>query len=514
MNLNISYCGETRSHDKHWQFCVGSCHAPMAQRADYLEQLKFVHDELGIERVRFHGLFNDDMKVGMSLKNFMPVPYAGKFKEYSFFQIAKIYDNILKTGMRPFVELGFMPKTLASGKRKCTFEYKGNITMPKDLDEWSGFIKQFIEFLTDRYGADEVSNWYFEVWNEPNLPVFFAGTQKDYFRLYAATVKAIKSVNPKIKVGGPSSANCAWIGDFVKYCKSNDLPCDFLSTHQYAGDPIGHVLRIGELLKEGKRRLSNLKNSEGGSVLEGARMLLPDDSEQITDRDVFVENLEHITPETQGIPLYYTEWNVSATCTAKINDTRRAASYAVRTVLATEGKVAGTSWWTFSDLFEEIQFFPDPFSGAFGMINNYGIPKPSFYAFKMLSMLGDERLVLPDRHAEPVEIAAFKKGDIRQVLLYKQNFFADNGNEDICSVQVDGFEATKAYAYKIDETHCNPLAVWQSLGSPKYLKPQDVEFIKSKSSLQKEEIPFEGKDGKTVVSAALHNNDVYLIELI
>lgn len=514
MNFSLSSDCALKNHDKHWQFCVGSCHAPMAHRVDYLEQLKFAHDELGIERVRFHGLFNEDMKVGMTFKNFMPLPSAAKFKEYSFFQIGKIFDNLLKIGVKPFVELGFMPKIMASGKRQCNFEYKGNITMPKSLDEWSGFITDFVNFLIDRYGSEEVSSWYFEVWNEPNLSVFFAGSKKDYFRLYEATAKAIKAVDSRIQVGGPSTANCAWIEDFVDFLSTNNIPCDFVSTHQYAGDPMGHVFRLGAFLKSMRSRLKAMRKSEGGSVLEGARLMLVDESEQITDRNVFMKNLKTVRSQARGIPVIYTEWNVSATCTAAINDTRRAASYAVRTVLAAEGELKATSWWTFSDLFEEIQFFPDPFSGAFGMINNYGIPKPSFYGFKLLSMLGDKRYDLPKKPDDSIEFAAFKKGGTTQILAYKQNFIAESGSAESCEIQIERENAPSAvYIYKIDETHCNPLAVWQNMGSPKYLKPEQVEFIKQNSSLKKEKLNFKFENGKLALLTELCNNDVQLIEV-
>lgn len=498
-------------HVKHWQFCVGSCHAPMAQRVDYIEQLKFIHNELGIERVRFHGLFNDDMKVGMTLHNLVPLKAARKFSQISFTQIGKIFDNVLSTGVRPFVELGFMPKILASGKRKCSFEYKGNITMPRSLDEWSNLIVDFVEFLRDRYGVNEVKEWYFEVWNEPNLPSFFAGSKEDYFKLYRATALAIKSVDKDIKVGGPSTANCEWIDDFTTFCTANKVPCDFVSTHQYAGDPIGHVFKISKILQDVRISYKQMKKSNGGTVLEGARILFKDKSEAIDDRNVFTKNLATITPQAKGLPIYYTEWNVSATCTASINDTRRAASYAIRTILNTEGKLAGTSWWTFSDLFEELQFFPEPFSGAFGMLNIHGIPKPSFYAFKLLSLLGDERFELPPLDAE-IEAAAFKKSNTIQFLVYRQNFSAENGEAKAYEIEFEG-KPTSATIRKIDSTHCNPLAIWQEMGSPSYVKPTEVEYIKSRSSLIQESLNFSYIDGKTLIRGELFNNDIHLIEL-
>ncbi len=512
MDFIISKDTPLKPLDKHWLFCVGSCHAPLAHRVDYLEQLKYVHDELGFERVRFHGIFNDDMQVGMTLRNVLPVPSAKNFRQFSFYQVSRVYDNILKTGMRPFVELGFMPKILASGKRKCPFSYKGNITMPKSLDEWADFITQFLKFLIDRYGLDEVRQWYFEVWNEPNLIAFFKGKKEDYFKLYETTAQAIKAVDPAIAVGGPSTANCAWIDDFVKFCKEKNIPCDFVSTHQYAGDPLGHVLPVGKMVGAFLKRLKTMRRSSG-TVLEGARIALPDESEAITDRNIFIKNAEAIKPEAQGAPLFYTEWNVSAANTAYINDTRRAASYAVRTVLAAEGIINKTSWWSFSDIFEEIQFFPEPFSGQFGLITIYGIPKPSFWAFKILAMLGPERYALEKRPDDEIELAAFKKGDSTQLLVYRQNFIAEKGAPESFTVTV-GRETQSASVYKIDEEHGNPLALWQAMGSPPYLKPAEVEDIKRRSAMEKEDLPFVCENGKTTVRGALHNNDVWLIELV
>lgn len=513
MKIVLKKDAPLKPYEKQWQFSIGSCHAPMAHRVDYLRQLKMVHDELGIERVRFHGIFNDDMKVGMTLRNIVPLPAAKKYKQFSFYQIARVYDNLLEIGVRPFVELGFMPKILASGKRKCFFEYKGNVTMPKSIEEWSDFITQFINFLIDRYGREEIAQWYFEVWNEPNLIAFFSGSKKDYFRLYEATARAIKNIEPRIKVGGPATANCAWIEEFVSFVKDNDIPCDFISTHQYAGDPLGHVIKVGAMARALHKRLSNLRKHSGG-VLEGTRMIFVDDSEKITDRDMLINCAKNVKRQAGDIPVYYTEWGVSATCTAPINDTRRAASYAIRVLLATEGIIDKTSWWCFSDIFEELQFYTEPFSGSFGLVDIYGIPKPSFYGYKLLSMLGDSKYELENSQNTPVEWAAFKKGEMTQLLLYKQNFDPSNGVLDNISIEIEcGVEPKSVWIYRIDEQHCNPLKLWEEMGKPDYLKPSEVEKIKEASALKKEPLDFEYRDGKVVLATGLYNNDVQLIEV-
>ena len=165
---------KTEHFNHYWETCVGSCHGYTALREDYREQLKEAHDQLGFKYLRFHGILDDDMCV-VQEEN-------GKIL-YNFVNIDNIFDFLLDIGMKPFMEIGFMPKAFASGTTTL-FHYNANNTMPKDFDEWDRFITTMMNHFIDRYGIDEVRTWFFEVWNEPNLKFFFNGTQKDYFKLY------------------------------------------------------------------------------------------------------------------------------------------------------------------------------------------------------------------------------------------------------------------------------------------------------------------------------------------
>ena len=158
-----------------------------------------------------------------------------------------------RRGMKPFVELSFMPQHLAKEDVRGMFFYRPNICMPKDDQAWIDYIQSFVRFLIDRYGQEEVESWYFEVWNEPDLPVvFFHGTREDYFHLYEITARAIKEVDEKIRVGGPSTSGSKWVKSFVAFCKEHNVPVDFVTTHQYAGDPLGGVLRSGRAGERGR----------------------------------------------------------------------------------------------------------------------------------------------------------------------------------------------------------------------------------------------------------------------
>ena len=192
MDFLISSDAPRIPHKKHWQFCVGSGHALLALRTDYTKQLKFIRDTLGIERVRFHGIFCDDMRTRADLSQMFPAPGAESFTEENFRACGLAYDNVLEAGMKPFVELSFMPKALSEKKREGVFFYRPCVDPPADPEAWAAYVQRFIRFLIHRYGAEEVRSWFFEVWNEPDLQVvFFSEDRESYFRLYETTVRAV-----------------------------------------------------------------------------------------------------------------------------------------------------------------------------------------------------------------------------------------------------------------------------------------------------------------------------------
>src|SRR5690348_81418 len=186
--------------------CVGAGRANEGLRADWQRQLTYAHRECGFQYIRMHGLLTDDMGVYRENK--------GK-PEYNWQYIDELFDFLHSIGMKPFVELGFMPNALASGS-KTIFWWRGNVTPPRDMAKWADLIRAFVLHEQERYGKAEVRTWYFEVWNEPNLKDgFWTGTQQQYFDLYAATARALKSVSPDYKVGGPATAGCGWVPEFI-----------------------------------------------------------------------------------------------------------------------------------------------------------------------------------------------------------------------------------------------------------------------------------------------------------
>ncbi|HEX5400115.1 MAG TPA: glycoside hydrolase, partial [Verrucomicrobiae bacterium] len=278
-----------------FNFCVGAGRANEGLRADWQRQLTYAHEQCGFKYIRFHGLFDDDMGVYRE-ENGKP--------QYNWQYIDELYDFLERIGMKPFVELSFMPDALASG-RKTIFWYRGNVTPPKDMNKWSDFIKAFVEHEQERYGHDEVSKWYFEVWNEPNLRNgFWTGSEQDYFNFYAATARAIKSVSPDYKVGGPATAGCGWISEFIHFCDTNHAPVDFISTHTYG---VGQGFL--DVTGTSGTALSRNPDSIWGDVKRVRREIA----------ESAMPNLE----------LHFTEWSSSYTPSDPMHDSYLSAAYIV-----------------------------------------------------------------------------------------------------------------------------------------------------------------------------------------
>lgn len=509
MNISINRNAPRTKTDFSWQMGLGNCHAYLLHRADMLRHIKLAHDELGIRYLRCHGVFDDDMLTYQRMgdcRMFGSVPGKNKISEINFRQVGDIYDNLLDCGVKPFVELSFMPSALASGK-KLGLAYNPNITMPKSLEAWADYIRRFIQFLLDRYGAEEVESWYFEVWNEPDLGCFFAGTQKDYFKLYEVTARAVKSVDEHLRVGGPSTSACKWIPEFLAFCETNKVPCDFVSTHHYPGDAFGNFINLSNVKHMFSAAMSAVKNHTDLSDAMTDMFFLPEDARR-WDKGTLASMDKAAKAQCGDKPLFITEWNSMAVFGSPVHDEKYSAAFAVKSCLDLDGSLAAYLFWCCSDLFEEQFMLPKPFVGSFGIVSNDGIPKPNFWGFKMLAQLYPQRLLLPQ--TGEVDVGAFTDGENVQILLTPQSgdYYAKK-RYDI-SLSLD-FEAESVTVQRIDDQHCNPKRLWREMGAPDNLTRAQAREIAEKTRLNEEEYPFKAEGGKTELSLSLSTNDVYLI---
>ena len=438
-----------------WEHTVGSDHAPMALRADWQAQLSRAHGELGFRHVRFHGLLDDDMGTLIA---------EGDTFIYSFFNTDQIFDFLLSIGMKPFVELSFMPTALASGDQTA-FHYRANVSRPKNYEDWATLIRKLVSHWVERYGLTEVSEWFFEVWNEPNLTVFGSGKKEDYFELYRHTALAIKSVNKSLRVGGPATAANAWIEEFIAFCKDIQLPPDFISTHHYPTDAFG------------------MPGDDTQTQLAKSR------------RSVLREQTQDVRRQAGDLPVYYTEWCTSSNPRDFLHDETYAAAFIVKTVLEANCLVQGYSYWTFSDIFEENYFPSVPFHGGFGLLNIHGIAKPAYRAFELLHSFGDQLLATEGSH-ETVDMWAALGKQSTTILL--TNFALPRHPIASQTVQIKLRNAqppSRVMIRRIDTDHANPKARWLEMGSPEYLTLDNVKELNAVSMCESQPLPFEMRDG-------------------
>lgn len=431
-----------------WEHTVGSCHAPLALRADWREQLTRCQRELGFRHVRFHGILNDDMSTFTNV--------AGQPSD-SFFNADSIIDFLRAIGMRPFIELSFMPRLLASGGA-TVFHYRGNVTPPRNYREWGRLIGRLTRHWTERYGADEVRHWPFEVWNEPNLRAFWRGKQADYFELYRHAVDAIKEVDERIPVGGPATAKEEWLSEFLDFCDRRRLPADFVSTHHYPNDVLWH---------EGQHTEEQLANSR---------------------RSILREWTQNARSRAGGRPLYYTEWNCSSNLRYPPQDEPYAAAFVFKTILEAAGLVDVYSFWTFSDIFEEGGMPSLPFHGSFGLLTLHGVAKPNYRAFELLHRLEGDLLLVDGRH--PTVDAWVVRGQ-RQAMVMLTNHSLPRHPIDRSRVQMrlTGVPLPHAVTLeRIDAEHANAKRAWQEMGTPAYLDDRQIERLHEASQLTKESV--------------------------
>ncbi|MGA2050362.1 MAG: glycosyl hydrolase family 39, partial [Terracidiphilus sp.] len=418
--------------------------AILSLRESYREDLRAVKQVADFKYVRFHAILHDELGVCTEDEHGNPL--------YNFSYVDQVYDGLLKNGVRPFVEIGFMPKKLAFNPDALhPFWYKPNVSPPKSMERWDDLVKHFAQHLVDRYGIDEVSTWYFEVWNEPNID-FWGGIprQRSYFELYAHTAQDLKTVSPRLRVGGPATAAAAWIGDFLKFTSQNHVPVDFVSTHGYADDTVEDLFGTSEDIPMDER-VCRAAAKVRGEIKASTK---PD------------------------LPLIWSEWNVEGMMESR--DTTFVGPALANTVRQCDGLIDMLSFWTFSDVFEEGGPIAKPFEGQFGLRAKGGINKPSYYAYGLLHQLGDHRIANPSRNIlvtqsahEGLAIAAWNLVDPGQAGKSQtlSLLFAHVPSDAHVSIQ------------RVDQDHGNVLKQYLAMGQPLDPTPDQVVQLNRESGL-------------------------------
>jgi len=444
-----------------WEQMFGSGRANLALRENYRDDLRAVHEITNFRYVRGHGILDDENGVYTEDEHGNPV--------YNFAYVDQIYDGMLKNHVRPVVELSFMPKKLAFNPDALhPFWYKPNVSPPKSLERWDALITALAQNLVQRYGIDEVSQWYFEVWNEPNID-FWNGIPRDrsYFELYDHTARALKAVSPRLRVGGPATAASDWVDSFLAYTNLHHTPVDFISSHGYADDTIENLFPANQTLP----------------------VPTPPTDTPMDDRVCLAIGKVRAQMKAAGhadLPLFWTEWNVQGQSESR--DTTFVGPGLANTIRQCDGLAQMMSFWTFSDVFEEGGPIPAPLSGNFGLRAEFGINKPSFYDFALLHHLGEQRLANPSRNA------IITRDSDGSLILAAWNIVdpAPDGQPSsmlhakpvTLTFDLTGVPASAQVTIeRVDNEHGNVLPLYAKIGKPKYPTPEQVRSLNEATAL-------------------------------
>ena len=496
-HITIDAKAATTPFPHFWEQTFGSGRAILALRDSYRQDIRTVKQATDFKSVRFHGIFNDEVGLydpDRQTKNpGLAAQKANDASVYNFSYIDQIYDGLLDQGVRPFVEMSFMPKKMASDPSASqSFWYKPNPSPPKDYAEWDKMIVAFATHLVARYGIDEVSTWKFEVWNEPNLD-FWGGrpNQATYFTLYDHTARALKSVSPRLQVGGPSTAQAAWVGDFLKHASAEKVPVDFASTHVYANDTADNVMKTNEVIPRDKM------------VWRAVKMV----HDQI---------LASRLPKT---PLIFSEYNASYANEPNITDSDYIGPWLANNIRLCDGLTDSMDYWSFSDVFEEQGVVRSPFYGGFGLVAADHIPKPSLNVFRILHKLGNARL--------PVEndsVLATKTADGGLVLAL-WDYAPPRGTGDTYTMPKGPAGPAKTFqvdlkhvpanatveVFRVDDDHSNVLKAFDAMGRPPAdLTRDQVKTLQAAGELAPAE-PMKLKNGSLELTVPAHGLAVVLV---
>lgn len=465
-----------------WRECVGTGRLNLALRADYQESAALVQREIGFRYIRGHGLLSDDMGV---------LRQSEGVTRYSFTYVDQVVDSWLRIGLKPFLELGFMPSALASGDQ-TVFWWKGNVTPPRSHDDWAALVRAVLRHLIDRYGLEEVRTWPIEVWNEPNLTVFWQGADKAaYFRLYEATARAVKDVDASLQVGGPvlSPGSDEWWAPFADFVATRDVPIDFVSRHAYSSGPVQNVpFGVYQTFERPQALLDQFDAPR--RYLEGTALA--------------------------GLPVHISEFNTSYRPDNPVHDSAWNAAY-LAPVLAGGGDLVDSfSYWTFCDVFEEADIPTSLFHGGFGLLTHRQVRKPTYHLYAFMARLG--RSVL----ARGVDHLVCRDDDGRvTVLAWQPVGGSDDGpygsapatHELRLRVPV-ATSSTAVVRRSVNESEGNAWTAWRELGRPRNPSERVLDLLRDASTPVVRHSSLSPTDGHVDLDLVLGQHEVTLVELL
>ncbi len=458
-----------------WETIFGSGRANLSLRDSYRRDLDRMRETTAIQYVRFHAILDDENGIYDEDPHGNPV--------YNFSYLDQIYDGLLSRGVRPFVELSFMPRKLVSSLTPHPFWYKPLVSPPNNYAHWDDLTTQFTRHVLARYGAPEVEQWYFEVWNEPNLD-FWSGEPKEstYYELYDHTARAIKQVDANLRVGGPATAQAAWVDRFIRHCIEQHVPVDFASTHVYANDKAEDIFGTHEQIPR---------------------------SEMVGRAVKKVYDQVHASP-LPSLPIIWSEYNASYMNEVAVTDSAFMGPWLANNIRQCDGLTTAMSYWTFSDIFEEQGVVKQPFYGGYGLIAEDNIPKAAFNAFALLHTLGTQRLPVLSNDA----LATVDADGRLAIAVWNYAPPEDQGSPRDVRLSIGGIAAGhRAQIRIVDRHHGSALAAWEAMGRPASPSLHQLSELRDAAALPQASVQDLGLASPAVISLHLAPHALALIRI-
>lgn len=490
----------------HWKNLMTIGKAKECLYTEVQDQLKLVKNATNFQYLRFHGLFDDEMMIYG--ENELGEP------EFNFLYTDKLFDFLQSIDVKPFVELGFMPGELAENQDETVFYKKSIISKPKGIEKWNLLVRNFIIHYEDRYGIDEVQQWYFEFWNEPDFYVFWRGTFEEYCLLYKNTYQTIKNLNPAYKVGGPSIVsinNSDWLQQFLDFCMNENCEPDFISFHCYMHDELD-INKKKKLLDEGSFEFGYISRDEDFLKNKIIRI-----------KQILAEK------KMDQVELHLTEWNSTAFHRDLTNDTSFKAAFVVKNLLENMDSIGSFGYWTASDLIEEQRAAIPTFHGGLGLITNKSIPKPAYYAYEFLGKLGDQMIAAGEGYfitKSPKGYQMILYHYCHYDMLYCMNQHANIDIKNRYKVFLDRDEiqlklilsGLEKGSYKIKQHRLNrengsAFDKWVEMGAPESLSPEEINYLRY-SSIPNRHFSDVRIENDFILNTNLQPHEVQLYEIL
>lgn len=455
---------------------------------------------------------------------------------YDWTVVDKIVDTYIENNGKPMMEVGFMPKALSSNPEPYRHYWQpgdpygeiftGWAYPPNDYEKWAELIYQWVQHSVERYGAEEVSTWWWDVWNEPDIP-YWQGSREEYFKLYDYTADAIKRALPSARVGGPTTTNPElgddnsgqFLREFLEHCQNGTnyatgetgSPLDFISFHS-KGDP--NVVGDGDHVQ----------------MDMGRQLRFIDEGFQIVSEFEAYQNtpiiLGETDPEGCAACSFQSGYRENAYRNGTMYSSYTAASFARMYELADQHDVnfEGAVSWSF--VFED-----EPWFDGFRSMATNGVEKPVFNVFRMFGMMGGDRLQVnqsdfytaQDIITEKVRGAkadihalASKTGDGVQVMVW--NYHDDDVAAPDAPVQVTltglSADAMLLHHYRIDKEYSNSYTTWREMGAPQQVTQAQYDKLYESGQLKLLSSPqwIQTQNGDMTVTFELPRQGVSLLK--